>query len=66
MTHQTEALLKRRLELDDALVAAQREVNAIQAQLTLARRRVKAAKKAYDESCRAYFAALDEARRGTS
>ena len=59
MTPQTENLLKRRLELDDALVAAQREVNAIQAQLTLARRRVKAAKQAYDESCRAYFAALE-------
>ena len=65
MTSHTEALLKRRMELDDEWTLARRAVNEAQAKLTLARRRAKAAEKAYDDSCRTYFAAL-EAERGAA
>jgi hypothetical protein len=65
MTPQTHVLLQRRLELDKALTMARREANEAQAKLTLARRRVKAAEKAYYVASDTYFAAV-EAERGVA
>lgn len=55
-----DTLLQRRLELDKTLTAARREANEVQAKLTLARRRVKAAEKEYQTASTLYYVAWEE------
>lgn len=63
-TKRLNALLRRRLELDEALTQARREMNEAQAKLTLARRRAKAAERDCNEASNLYFMAVEAERRG--